>query len=469
MSGPESDVLGAIGDAPVDLEAVVDRAALGDMCRSLYALFGIGVRVYARAGALLASEAPELEMCAFVNGAAQGRVACASTVTAAKNADPEEGAVVTHPCFTGLAYRIEPILYEGRRVGRLVLGPYAPAGLKAAPESLETAVPTLDLSRADMLLASVSRVKPEAIARIATHVRAMLELAVFSSHKAYLTSKLHLHSVRESHRELEEKNRRLESALRRLEEADRLRSRFLATVSHELRTPLTSIIGYSEMLSEGIAGPLAGEQAEFVRTIHDKGEQLLALITGLLDLSKLDSGTMGLREGSLRIENVLDEVMSTLAPIARKKNVGLNLRKEPPPLEIRGDAERLRQVFINLVENAVKFTPEGGTVTVTSRVVDGEVSGPGAVLLAPLHKHVEVRVTDSGIGIPTGERERVFEAFYQVDSSSTRKYGGAGLGLSIVKRLVDLHHGTIAITPNEPHGTVFVVTLPAKTTPRISG
>jgi signal transduction histidine kinase len=354
-----------------------------------------------------------------------------------------------------------------------VRGPYAPAGLREPPDSLERTVPKIALEIAGERLARAPRVKPEALGRIAAHLKTMLELVVFTSHKAYVTSKLHLYSVRESHRELEEKNARLETALRRLEESDRLRSRFLATVSHELRTPLTSIIGYSEMLREGIAGPLAEEQAEFVQTIHAKGEQLLGLIMGLLDLSKLDSGTMSLRQGTVHVRTILDEVVSTLMPTARKKDVELRVEDDGVECDVTGDAERIRQVFVNLVDNAVKFTPSAGSVVVRKRVVDrpvhegGEDDGVGAAVLAPLQRSVEVTVVDTGIGIAPSERERVFQAFYQVDSSSTRKYGGAGLGLSIVKRLVEAHGGTVRVEGNEPTGTAFVVTLPSAQSRRV--
>lgn len=460
-----------IGDAP-RLEDVVDREALGDMCKSVHSLFGIGVRVYSTEGALLASESTELDVCGLVNQLPAGRVACGATVSAAKSAEPGDEGHVTHTCFTGLGYRIVSLDYEGRSVGRIVLGPYAPAGLREAPPSLAETVKKLDVIQASEQIAKLSRVKPEALARIARHLKTTFELIIWSSHKAYLTSKMHLYSVRESYRALEEKTARLEQALARLKELDRLKSNFLGTVSHELRTPLTSIIGYSEMLSEGIAGPLNEEQGEFVKTIHAKGEQLLTLIMGLLDLSKLNSGTMSLRQASVEIGRVMDEAASTVAPVAMKKQVELTVEKDPKATELSGDAERLRQVFVNLVDNAVKFTPQGGKVTLRSRVVtpgpaggngshDADGDGEeGAVLLAPLRQVVEVSVSDTGIGIPSGERQKIFDAFYQIDSSSTREYGGTGLGLSIVKRIVDAHGGSVTVEGNEPSGTVFVVTLP---------
>ena len=457
-----------VGDVAVRIEDVVDRDALAEMCRSIQSLFGIGVRVYSSEGALLTNVASELDVCALVNEISQGRVACGATVSAAKSVDPGDEGDIVHQCFTGLAYRIVSLDYETHRVGRIVLGPYAPASLREPPASLVSTVPKLDVLQANARLANVARVKPEALGRIARHLKTTLELIIFSSHKAFVTSKLHLYSVREGYRALEEKTVRLEQALTRLKELDRLKTNFLGTVSHELRTPLTSIIGYSEMLAEGIAGPLSEEQSEFVRTIHGKGEQLLGLIMGLLDLSKLDSGTMSLRQGSMQIGPTLVEAVSTVAPAAIKKGVELVLEKDDTPCDLAGDAERLRQVFVNLADNAVKFTPKGGRVTLRAKVTDATIGegdddddGGGSVLLAPLRRVVEVTVSDTGIGIPAAEHTRVFDAFYQVDSGSTREYGGTGLGLSIVKRIVEAHGGTVKVTANEPTGTVFVVRLPS--------
>ena len=275
---------------------------------------------------------------------------------------------------------------------------------------------------------------------------------------------MHLASVRESYRQLEDKTAKLQEAFDKLKELDRLKSTFLATVSHELRTPLTSIIGYSEMLLQGLAGELKADQLEFVNTIHEKGEQLLSLIMGLLDLGKLESGTMRLAMRPMHLPPVLADVVSTLAPAALKKGVRLGLAHVPDDLpELRADAERLRQVFVNLVENAIKFTPAGGQVILGADVVradSAEDDEDGLSLLAPTRDRVEVHVSDTGIGIPAAERSKVFDAFYQIDSSSTREHGGTGLGLSIVKRLIEAHDGTVRIDGNVPKGTRFVVSLP---------
>jgi two-component system, NarL family, sensor histidine kinase BarA len=289
---------------------------------------------------------------------------------------------------------------------------------------------------------------------------------LFSGHRALLTSNMHLASVRESFRELEDKNDKLQIAFDRLKELDRLKSNFLATVSHELRTPLTSIIGYSEMLVEGLAGDMTSEQREFVQTIRDKGEQLLQLIKGLLDLSKLESGTMSLRKSQTDILGILRDVSQTVTPAARKKDVEIVVDVENGLPLIWADAERLRQVFLNLTENAIKFTPPKGRVTLSAKITSLDAVRPedagGVVILSARRTAIEFRVSDTGIGIPEGERSRVFDAFYQVDSSSTREQGGTGLGLSIVRRLVDGHDGIVRITDNVPKGTVFIVTIPVK-------
>jgi signal transduction histidine kinase len=450
-----------VADVRLRLEDLVDRAALGELCQSFFVLFGIPVRIYSLDGALLADASAEHDVCAYVNTLAGGRAACGGVVGAAKALDPS--APITHPCFTGNAYRIVPIDYEGRRIGRIILGPYLPAETTEVPRSLLGVDAGVDPARARSLLLKVPRAKTETATRIAEHLQAALGLILFSGHKAFLTSQMHLASVRESYRELEEKTARLQEAYDRLKELDRLKSNFLATVSHELRTPLTSIIGYSEMLLEGIAGALVGEQREFVETIHTKGEQLLALITGLLDLSKLESGTLSVKKAPLDLGRLLDDVERTLLPAARKKGVSLAVEKAATLPKVLADAERLRQVFVNLGDNAIKFTPAGGSITLSAAPVAGaeaDDDDAGFAVLAPARGRIEVRVADTGIGIPIAEREKVFDAFYQVDSSSTREYGGTGLGLSIVKRLVESHGGTVTIGENVPRGTVFIVSLP---------
>ena len=455
-------------DSLVPIEELVEREGLRELCQSFHALFGIGVRLYSVDGALLAAAAADQELCLEIGTTGVGHRACTATIAEVVGHDPGSASEVVVPCFTGAAYYVAAIDYDGRRVGRLIVGPYVPVQTTSLPSTFGDAVPNFDVQRANALLTKMPHAKPETIRRIGVHLKSALDLILFSGHKAHMTSKMHLASVRESYRELADKNDRLQEAFDRLKELDRLKSQFLATVSHELRTPLTSIIGYSEMLAQGLVGEMQPDQLEFVRTIHDKGEQLVKLIMGLLDLGKLESGTMRVIIRPTRLEPILAEVVSTMTPAARKKGVRLELgHGETSALpELQGDSERLRQVFLNLVENAIKFTPHGGEVTLSAQVApmdDGVASDAhedGLSVLAPTLLPVEVRIADTGIGIPRAERQRVFDAFYQVDSSSTREHGGTGLGLAIVKRLVDAHAGTVRIEDGQPTGTVFVVSLP---------
>lgn len=451
----------------VELESLVDRGALREMAESARQLFGASIRIYSQAGNLLADASSRPALYALLDQHESGRAALVAVISAVKSLDPEPEHQADFSCVTGARYLVAPISYDGHALGRLILGPYRLPGAQPS-EKLRELAPGLDRQAVQGAWDDLPALSDEQAHRVVRHLSGALDLILFSGHKALLTSNMHLASVQESYRELADKNAKLQHAFDRLKELDRLKSNFLGTVSHELRTPLTSIIGYSEMLREGIAGELTAEQKEFVQTIHEKGEQLLELIKGLLDLSKLESGTMSLRKSEIDVVPVVNDVAQTLAPAARKKGVEIAVRSEPGLPTVWADAERLRQVFLNLSENALKFTPAGGRVALTvaasmiERRADDE--GRGLVLFSTKRPAVEIRVIDTGIGVPDTEKEKVFDAFYQVDGSATREHEGTGLGLSIVRRLVEAHDGTVRVEDNSPMGAVFVVTIPCRRT-----
>ncbi len=450
----------------VKLEDLLDREALAEILGSAFDLFRMTLRIFSEDGRLLADAGREIELYTYLSGFRATRLAIDQMIGAVKAKLPGPEGRVTYRCATGAEYQIVTLEYDSRSMGRMILGPYLPAEAQGIAEALLALDPNLDRAKANELFLRLPRASEESVSKIAKHLSGMLELVLFAEHRALLTSNMHLASVRESFRDLEDKNQKLQVAYDRLKELDRLKSNFLATVSHELRTPLTSIIGYSEMLVEGLAGELSGEQREFVQTIREKGEQLLALIKGLLDLSKFESGTMSLRKNNAEVAKVVNEVVSTLQPGALKKEVRLEQAVEAGLPRLWADPERLRQVLLNLAENAIKFTPPGGRVTVSAALGSMDAQPPGdvggMVLLGTKRTAVEFRVSDTGIGIPEAERDKVFDAFYQVDSSSTREQGGTGLGLSIVRRLVEGHDGTVRIESNQPTGTVFVVSIPVR-------
>jgi signal transduction histidine kinase len=449
------------------IDDLVDRAALGEVCRSFFDLFGLPIRLFSAEGTLLADVHQQRAICSYVNGLPEGRAACARTVGEVRARIPESGEIV-HPCFTGAVYRVVPINYDGRRLGRFVVGPYLPAEVREVPQSLLRIDRGVDPTLAKDYLDEMPRVRRETAEKITAHLARVLDLILFSGHRAYLTSNMHLASVRANFRELTEKNQRLQQAYDKLKELDRLKSDFLATMSHELRTPLTSIIGYSEMLASGIGGELNSEQQEFVGTIRNKGDHLLELITSLLDMSKFEQGNVHLRKEVIDPARLVEDVMRTVAPAAKKKGVQLEQQIAPQLPRVTGDPARLRQVLQNLTDNALKFTPSGGRITLAVAEVDVEnENGKSAfdddaglvLMMAPL-RFVQFSVRDTGIGIAKAEQERVFDAFYQVDSSATREHGGTGLGLSIVRRLVEAHNGTVALESTPGEGTTFFVRLP---------
>ncbi len=202
-------------------------------------------------------------------------------------------------------------------------------------------------------------------ARLATHVSRLVGRLVVSAHERQLDWQRHQTMLAEAWTDLADKSQRLTSAVERIQESDRLKTGFLATMSHELRTPLTSVIGYSEMLLEGLAGRLSREQRDYVQIIMEKGDQLLQLITGLLDASRMEAGTLRLRREPVDLGETLAGIVAVMTPVVRRKRLDLRVEVKPGTPRVDGDREKLRQVLTHLLGNAVKFTPDGGQVAVT--------------------------------------------------------------------------------------------------------
>jgi two-component system cell cycle sensor histidine kinase PleC len=234
-------------------------------------------------------------------------------------------------------------------------------------------------------------------------------------------------------------------------QSSQAKSNFLANVSHELRTPLNAILGFSEALGSGIFGRLGERQAEYIGDIHLAGKRLLALINDILDLSKLEAGKMELREELVDLSRVAADAARDLREASRAADVSIELDL-PPTLSVLGDQLRLRQVIDNLLSNAVKFTPPGGLIGMTAkRRKDG-----GTIII----------VTDTGVGIPASDLARVFQPFEQSDSYLARRNQGTGLGLPLVRQLVERHGGTVQMSSEAGIGTEVIVELPAERTLR---
>ncbi|TMA18340.1 MAG: HAMP domain-containing histidine kinase, partial [Deltaproteobacteria bacterium] len=315
-----------------------------------------------------------------------------------------------------------------------------------------------DLHKAKELIDRIRRAPETTVRRIMEHFARIVDVLVFTSHRAMISSQLHIESVTESYREVQEKNKKLQDALERLQELSRLKSNFLATVSHELRTPLTSVIGYSEMLLAGLAGELNDEQKDYLKTILEKGESLLRLISSILDLSRIEARGVQLVRKPTVLDDVVQSAMESVLPQSLKKNLQLTSNVSPAVQKVVVDSDKVRQCVVNLLSNSVKFTPAGGHISVETGPAQRAPAGSGP--FGSSGGFFQISVTDNGIGIPEDVQPKVFETFFQVDSSASREYGGAGLGLSIVKSYVEAHGGEVSVQSEAGKGSTFTLILP---------
>ncbi len=240
-----------------------------------------------------------------------------------------------------------------------------------------------------------------------------------------------------------------QQAIDEMRELDRLKSQFLANMSHELRTPLNSIIGFSRVIIKGIDGPVTDLQEQDLGAIYNSGQHLLRLINDILDLSKIDAGKMDMAFDDVNVEELIQSVIPTATGLLKDKPISLKQNIQPKIPIIRADAMRLRQVMINLLSNATKFTDKG-SITI-SATIETKLNGQPDVVIS---------VIDTGAGIAPEDMNKLFLPFSQVDASPTRKTGGTGLGLSISRRLVELHGGKIDVKSELGKGSTFFFTIP---------
>ncbi|MFI5955024.1 PAS domain S-box protein [Cryptosporangium sp. NPDC051539] len=239
-----------------------------------------------------------------------------------------------------------------------------------------------------------------------------------------------------------------------LREIDQVRTDLVSTVSHELRTPLTSLSGYLEVLLDGDVGPITSEQAKMVEVAHRNAQRLLLLVEDLMMLSRIDAGAFRIKQDDVDLGRLLTAAVATVTPLAAGR--GLTLESDVPEDlgVVRGDAGNLDRVLLNLLTNAVKFTPEGGAVTVSGRRQDHEVV---------------VTIRDTGIGVPDDEQDRLFDRFFKSSNAMDEAIQGTGLGLSIAKTIVERHGGRISAVSAVGEGTTMTVTLPAHSTVPVGG
>jgi signal transduction histidine kinase len=234
-----------------------------------------------------------------------------------------------------------------------------------------------------------------------------------------------------------------------LEAASRHKSEFLANMSHELRTPLNAIIGFSEVLNERMFGELNDKQAEYLKDIHASGQHLLSLINDILDLSKIEAGRMELELTRFDLPQAIDNALTLVRERAGRRGIALQQAVDEGLGQVTGDERKIKQVLLNLLSNALKFTPEGGRIDVGARLTDGMA---------------EISVTDTGVGIAAEHHDAVFEEFRQVGEAE-KKAEGTGLGLALCRKFVELHGGRIWVKSQIGLGSTFSFTLPLSSSP----
>jgi len=239
---------------------------------------------------------------------------------------------------------------------------------------------------------------------------------------------------------------RITSFAEAAQEASRAKSAFLATMSHELRTPLNAVIGFSQVLRQGQAGPISDMQRDFCDEIHAAGAHLLALINDILDLSKIEAGKMTLELERVDLAPLVQGSLTVVREKAHHHGIILEARVGDDLGEVRVDCRKVKQILFNLLSNAVKFTPDGGRVLLEARRLADDL--------------FELSVSDTGIGIAARDLPRLFRPFEQLESSAGRRYEGTGLGLSVVKRLAELHGGAVSVNSQPGKGSRFSVRLP---------
>jgi signal transduction histidine kinase len=241
--------------------------------------------------------------------------------------------------------------------------------------------------------------------------------------------------------------REIQDKSRQLETANKHKSEFLANMSHELRTPLNAIIGFSEVLLERLFGELNDKQDDYLKDIHSSGKHLLSLINDILDLSKVEAGHMELDLATFDVPAAISNAMTLIRERAQRHDITLALDAGPELGEIVADERKFKQILLNLLTNAVKFTPDGGRIDVRARRED---------------KDVVVEVQDTGIGIAPEDQAAVFEEFRQVGRHYTNKQEGTGLGLALTRKFVELHGGRIWLESEPGKGSTFAFTIPGQ-------
>jgi signal transduction histidine kinase len=449
------DVTDPLG-SPVSLGELLDGRNLEEILASFYALFRIPIRILDDAGATIGRSKKASPLTEYLGQLPEARKQQDALHQLLRTREPEDGAELSYTAFTGASYRVVMVVHDASCVGRFILGPFITPDVREAPATLLACDARADAARCRELLLALPRVREDTVKAIARHLSVTLDALIFAGHRARLSELMHLSTVQENQRQISARDEGLQAAEERLLESGRSQAHFLVTALSELRAPLESIMGHSETLT---VGGVPGEHRELVAGIRQRAAQLLGLSNRLLDFSKADRGAISLRRDPIDVPALLARVASRLAALAPERARDVRVESAADLPSVFGDVASVEQVLMLLGENALRFAA-AGTISIRAQRAAGSDDADGMVLLGGPPETIELWVSDSGIGIPDAEKERVFEPFYQVAREADGTPMRGGLGLATAKRLITAHGGSIRVEDNPPRGTRVVVTLP---------
>ena len=239
----------------------------------------------------------------------------------------------------------------------------------------------------------------------------------------------------------------------------KLETKFISTISHKLRTPLNAIMGFSDLLLDQVYGGLNEKQSHYLKNINSSGKDLLTLLNDLIDLLNLKWGDVAIQSNEFSVPHAINDAHMSLKGFADRKGISVDLENDDQLSVIRGDEAKFAKIVHHLLSNAIKYTPSGGKVVITTKYLPAPPSHLPSLLPQP---HVEVSIADNGIGIKPDDQERIFSEFYQVNAALSQEFEGTGLGLSLASEIVKLHRGTLWVESDEGKGSRFTFILPTK-------
>jgi signal transduction histidine kinase len=448
----------------VSLSQLLDAQGLEGILNSFYALFRIPVRVIDEDGKTLSRSRKPSPFGDWLGQLPAARQRLGEVQQRLRGHDPGDAGEFAYTAFSGGSYHVAMIGHEGRRIGRFILGPFITPETRELPAALVELDPRLDRGRARELLLALPRVREDTVKAIARHLALTLDVLIFAGYRALLSEYMHLSTVQENQRQLSARDEGLLAAQQRLAQTGRLQADFLVTALGQLRTPLESIMGQSDALTSE-QGQLPG-QRELVLAIRSRAADLLTLSSRLVEFSRAEGGALALQREPIELPALIERVASRLGALAPGRAHTLRVACAADLPRIQGDPVCLEQVLMLIGENAVLYACDG-EIEISARRAEGG-DADGMVLFGSPPEQVEIRVRDSGAGIPDADKERVFEPFYRAlrpDDGAAPGPSGSGLGLAIVKRLIAAHGGSVRVEDNAPRGACLVVVLPASGPP----